>query len=323
MIWTATKIDHGTFCIRKLWYLNIRVPRHVPPATGPQTRGIFLHKFIEKFYKKDKSGIIVPKFKSADAFVNTAVVRWNYIVSRGTIQNKQIKWKDKKEPWILREEIKKICKNIYEKYSQEEPPLFTEVPSDFKFDGRHYRIRIDEIRKGKTLRDIKFSHRTPEEVKLLVDPQFTLYLLGYMVMGHEDREFAKICGVSLEEVEKWMGNPNILSENINLEYCLIRDEGIKIYPTKRNNNHYYDFCNMLQGLEKQIEEEQWKYVKRGRNCAYCDCNELCIKEARLNEPSISPEKGRQLYLFSDVPRAETVNLHRQLRLRFPQIKKES
>ena len=203
MIWTATKIDDGTFCIMSLWYQHIREPRYISSPNGAMARGIFLHKFMEHFYKTDKQGNIVPKYKSAKTFANTAKVRWNFIFSRGTTQGREIKCKDKKEPWILRAEIMNISKKVYEKYSQEEAPLFIEVPFDFHFDGRHYRGKIDEIRKNMTIRDLKTGHRKPEEEKLLVDPQFTLYTLAFMSMCYADRRFAETCGVSREEVEKW------------------------------------------------------------------------------------------------------------------------
>lgn len=321
MIWTATKINDAGFCIRNFWYLHKRKPRYVPPHTGPQTKGIFLHHFKEKsLYKRNEKGIFVLKFKSPETFANTAVNRWNFIVSRGTIQGRPIKWRDKKEPWQIREEIKKTCKKLYEKYAEEEPPLFQEVLFDFSFDGRRYRGRIDEIRKNITLRDLKFSHIIPKEAKLIVFPPFTLYSLAYMNMCYNDREFAEICEVPEEELEKWMGNPNILSEKINLEYCLLNKDGIEIFPATRNNNHYYDFCNMLDGLEKQIRDKEWDYVKRGDNCAYCGCYEECIEDAKLKKSAISPEKGKQGELFEPPPKIKQEIEHKQLRLRFPRIK---
>ncbi|MEK6818595.1 MAG: hypothetical protein AABY10_01540, partial [Nanoarchaeota archaeon] len=60
--------------------------------------------------------------------------------------------------------------------------------------------------------------------------------------------------------------------------------------------------------------------ERGRNCAYCKCNDICIKDAGLKDQEISPSEGKQLELFKDAPKQKQEKEHKQLRLKFPREK---
>lgn len=297
IVWTPTKIDQATYCLLQ-WYL-INIEKVKARTTGSMALGIFMHKRMENFFKKDGK----PIRKSAEAFANSCAGWWTrYVINSGKIRGEQIHWKDKNEPWILREIIKKMCGAIYERRIQEPLPLYTEfsIP-EFEFEGRRFRGKIDEIRFGKIsenkegpiIRDYKTGRRKPGKMKLNYDPQFTLYLLAISCLCYNDKKFAESIGISeMDSIE----SPLDFFDKIGLEYYLMRED--KLYQLKRNKAIYEDFCRMIEGLEEEIENDNFS-PQRGRLCDYCSVNEEC--DARTGKTIIRVKKPVQLRIFDRVP----------------------
>lgn len=283
-IWNPTNIDEATYC-RKKWYLIHRLGVK-KPITGSMAKGIIIHRAAEYAYKKSpETGRFVLRYHSAEDFANAIAGKkkekghgrsggwWNLIVGRGTIQGKKINWKDDVEPWTLREEIWKMCYNLYEIFSKEPAPIYTEykIP-EFEICGLRFNGRIDQLLYGPKIIDIKSGYRVPNEMKLKYDPQFTLYCLAVGCLCHTDKKFAESLGVSEEEAREWGGNPIYLSEKIEMEYLMPLEK--KRLQMKRDDIKFYDFIDTIWGLQTDFEEGR-VYSERGRLCDYCEINKAC------------------------------------------------
>ncbi len=292
LVWTPTKIDQATYCLLQ-WYL-INVEKVKVRTTGSMALGIFMHRRMEKFFKQDGK----PLRKSPEAFANSCVGWWTrHVISSGKIRGEDIHWRDEKEPWVLREVIRKICIPIYKRRLEEGCPLYTEfnIP-DFKFEGRIYRGKIDEIRPGKTgpiIRDYKTGRRRPGKMKLNYDPQFTLYLLAVSCLCYNDENFANSIGISKEDD---IESPLDFFDKIGLEYYLMRED--ELYTLKRNRVIYEDFCRMIDGLEEDIENDNFS-PQRGRLCDYCSVKEEC--DGRTGKTFVRVTKPIQLRIFDPIP----------------------
>lgn len=302
IIWTPTKIDQATFCLMQFYLINIKKIK--PKTSGRMALGVFLHRAMEKFYTERK-GVVCPKFKSPESFANAMGAMWaRFVVGTGKIKGQEISWSSKEEPWILREDLKKICSKVYERYASEHPPIYTEIVFDFELDKRRFRGRIDEIRKKEgyaVIRDLKSGSRKPGKMKLDYDQQFTVYFLAVGCLCREDQEFAESIGISKEDAERFAGNPDYLNDKIRGEYYFMRED--QIFDMRRDNLKYFDFCRMINGLEKQIFKGDI-YPERGRLCDYCSVHEECDK--RSAGILYSPEKKleTQLRFFSQIPSIE-------------------
>jgi len=319
-VWTASKIDDATFCPRFFYYAHIlKIPL---PTTGAMALGIFMHRAMSKWFWDDRGRL---RYKTAESFTNICKARWKkFVIGTGKIRGKEIAWLDEDEPWrIANYGLPLICRNVYDVCSQEEIPLFRESRFDFELDGRRYAGIIDAIirRDNKIIvRDYKSGRRKPGQMKLDFDPQFTLYFLAVASLCHGDKRFAEALKVDDETRKKWAGNPEYLPEMIEGEYFLMREK--EILPMTREDYHYYDFCNMLEGLEKMIEDEEFE-PHRGRLCDYCGAKERC-REDTLN---LQGKRSKQVLIFSspkfvDVREARNrLGNFRQRRLRWPRQKK--
>ncbi|MGB9707844.1 MAG: PD-(D/E)XK nuclease family protein [Candidatus Pacearchaeota archaeon] len=311
-VWNPTNIDEATYCPYK--YFLIHFMGIQKPVTGDMAKGIIMHKAAEYLYKKDKQTKLYQiRFRSAEDFANVIAGKkneegrgrkggwWNFIVANGTIQGKQIKWKNEAEPWIIREEIWQMCYKMYERLSKEPAPIHIEykIPI-FEINGHFFNGRIDSILYGPKIRDIKSGHRVPGDMKLKYDPQFTLYALALGCLCNKDKEFAKSIGVSEEEAKQWGGNPIYLSDKIALEYLLIMKD--EIYPMKRNDINFYDFMEMIKGMEQQFESGN-VFPERGRLCDHCEISQKC--DELTKKLSGRTAREYQIKLFGDsVPREE-------------------
>jgi len=188
-----------------------------------------------------------------------------------------------------------------ERLSKEPAPIYIEykIPV-FEVQGHFFNGRIDSILYGPKIRDIKSGHRTPGDMKLKYDPQFTLYALALGCLCNQNKEFAKSIGVSEEEAKQWGGNPIYLSDKIGLEYLLtMKDE---IYEMKRDDIKFYDFMEMISGMERQFELGN-VFPERGRLCDHCEINKECDKVTKkLGGRAVTDP---QIKIFGDaMPRAE-------------------
>ena len=311
-IWNPTNIDEATYCPYK--YFLIHFLKVQKPVTGDMAKGIIMHKAAEHLYKRDKeTGLYVIRYHSAEDFANAIAGKkkeeghgrsggwWNFKVAQGTIQGKPIRWKNDAEPWVIREEIWHMCYKMDERLSKEPAPIYIEykIPV-FEVQGHFFNGRIDSILYGPKIRDIKSGHRTPGDMKLKYDPQFTLYALALGCLCNQNKEFAKSIGVSEEEAKQWGGNPIYLSDKIGLEYLLtMKDE---IYEMKRDDIKFYDFMEMISGMERQFELGN-VFPERGRLCDHCEINKECDKVTKkLGGRAVTDP---QIKIFGDaMPRAE-------------------
>ncbi|MCL6500585.1 MAG: PD-(D/E)XK nuclease family protein, partial [Candidatus Pacearchaeota archaeon] len=180
-IWNPTKLDKASDC--RLMYHLIYVQKVPEILTGPMAVGIRIHEDMEKhFWVRDKqTGLLRPRYKSAEAFANASKAKFDYVARRGTLRGKQIEWKDDKEKYILANDVWDICYKVYETIVNDGPPIAAEYPIEpFQIDGRWFNGRIDEIRIDKTtglplIRDFKTGSRRPGEMKRKYDPQATIY----------------------------------------------------------------------------------------------------------------------------------------------------
>lgn len=270
-VWTATNIDRASDCVLQFIFSEIfKVPYKLSPR---HALGIFIHRAIENFYREDGK----PFYKSAESFSNAMASRWQFIFYKkpAKIQGREIEFKNEEEIFILKQEIKEICKKIYTRYSNEEKPLKRELQFDFFFNGKHYRGKIDEIRKNTTIRDIKTGKRTPGEMKLKYDPQFTLYTIALATMCYNSKSFCQLVNATYKKDIDFNKYLDELSEIINLEYYFVRND--EIYKMKRDYINFNEFQLMIDGLERQIENAliEGIYPERGRRCDTCIVKKFC------------------------------------------------
>jgi len=315
-VWTASKIDDATYCPRLYYYKHVRKLRF--PINASMALGIFMHRAMEKYFYNGEGK---PKYKSAESFANICKARWKRFVAKGKIRGQEISWSKKEEPYIIAETIlPEICRKVYDIVAQEDMPLFREAKFDFVLDGRRFKGKIDYITKrdGKVIvRDYKSGRRKPGNMKLDFDPQFTLYFLAVASLCHGDKRFAQALKVDDEARKKWAGNPEYLPDMIEGEYFFMR-EG-EIFPIRREAFHYYDFCNMLEGLESMIRRREFA-PQRGRLCDYCLAQNVCREETELTKEKL---RYRQLFIFQApqlVSVGEARKKIRQLRLKWGKTK---
>jgi CRISPR/Cas system-associated exonuclease Cas4 (RecB family) len=313
-VWSASKIDDATYCPRLFYYKHVRKMEF--PTNGLMALGIFIHRVMEKSFYNDGGK---PRYKTADSFANAMAGRWKrYIIKTGKIRRRKISWRDEKEPWVIANyDIPLLCKNAYEVCSQEKRPLFKEAKFDFELDGRKYRGKIDAIAKRDDkiiIRDYKSGRRKPRQMKLDFDPQFTLYFLAVGCLCYGDKRFAEALEISDEVRARWAGNPVYLPDIIQGEYFLMREK--ELLPMTRRDCHYYDFCNMLEGLENMVRDEEFE-PHRGRLCDYCEARGICREETETEEGRL---RKRQFSLFQ-APKFVSIGSSKekikQLRLKWP------
>ncbi len=314
--WSKSRYEIANTCLMKYYFQYVA---HIkPPSTPEQALGIFLHKRKEKMFK-GKPGSLKLKHKSASSFANSAVGMWKHTIAKdGMIQGKPINWKFKGQPWAMINDIKDLCIKTYDKCASEKPPLFVEYEREFYLNGHHFLVKLDEIREGYTIREYKTGFSLPEEMELKHFVQFAFYALAFSCISHQDKEFARICGVNEEDAKSFGGNPIYIDDKINLEYYRVQDNSM--HTTHLTNSDYFTLHNHLNELESKINKlSENLYPNFGHHCKLCSFQKECDEKTNkgefhsvLLEPQLDLFAPKRDNEFKDI----TLNL-------FPRKRKEN
>lgn len=296
-VWSPTKTGYILRCPRKYFFGYVCKSRKEFPITLPQTKGTFLHKRIEQFYKEDGS----PKYKSATAFANAAGHLWNKTVEKGSIKGQEINFgtKDpdeiKKLGYIINAtEIKPVLKTAYPLLAEEEMPLMVEQDLKFVFEGRAFNLQIDAIRKDKdgniVIRDFKSGRFAPDPEH--AELQFKLYGLAFCTCCHFDEEFRRKVGVSDEQAVRWGGNPIYIDENIKFEIFRLHNnkpEGLSLWRLGSVGDRL-DKLGLAEeaGIAKELREKLEAILER----VMCEEDEFCLPNLEIPE-TIIPVTGNK------------------------------
>jgi hypothetical protein len=314
IFWSASRLDKIETCKKAYWYQYVSKEKF--SSIGVMAAGILLHKKAENFYKKDGT----PKFKSAESFANASMATWQrFNINTGTVRGQEIKWKDETEPYKLKYMIGEVCKVLYEKYSNDEPPLFTEYPFKFHLEDRLYTGFIDEIRKGLVIRDHKSGYGRPNDskenpdVKLHTNHQFTIYALALTSIAKRDENFRKQIGMTEKQLEK--AKKSFILEDIVVEYHhMLTGE---TFQSKRTDTNYRELTNAIDRSVKTISDGDFS-VRRGNHCNYCLHNLACYRDTIQEERPKINEEIIQASLF-DGKNTKKPEIE-QIKIKFPRKK---
>jgi hypothetical protein len=327
--WSASKILVTSDCMMN--YYIIYEMKLKPLMNGPMAAGRHIHRKKEKFYIQDKSGLVRPRYKSAETFASAAGREFIRAVTRGGMKD-QVKWRDKKEMFIMKSYVEKICKGVYDRFEDEGPPVYVELPFKYVRDRRLFTGFIDEVRKGPVIRDYKSGKKRPKEMTRIYNPQFTLYVVSLGFKCMEDPAFAESLGISPEEAMSWRDDPDFMFKHTDLEYHHMHDD--EIIPLERGSMQYEELLKTLKGWEKRIDSGEI-YAERGEKCNWCDTKDVCDLILSPRDPSRRMPVQRDLFRELDFlegldepgdtsrvivklkkPYTEYIRKHRQVGLRF-------
>jgi len=307
--WSPTKIKVAQSCLKKYYFEYIL--RDKIPIPSYFASGIFLHKRMESLYKGN-FGNLELAFKSAESFYKQSRAIWiRKIIKEGEIQGKKIAWKNKDEPWELIGLIKQICYQAYQRGLEEGPPLGTEIPIKFEFNGNFFNLRIDEVRKGAVIRDHKTGKWSESDFELGYLTQLTMYALAISCKAHKDEAFSKVFGIS--NPEELGGNKYIISPEVETQYYHMRSGNIS--KTRRTDQHYYELKESLDDLESRIRSGLFPVNRQ--ECGRCIHQKVCDQNSSaVIYPKI---ENAQLNLFPVIKR--TKERTKQIPLRFYKARK--
>ncbi len=275
-------------------------------------KGTHLHRKIEelRLHHLRKRA----RYKSAEAFANVIANDWQRnVIKEGKIRGDKIVWKDEKQPYIIKAEIKEIGLRAYPllmKEAETNPPIIfsnltkkgnivyrTAYEFEFIYKGRGFSGEIDEIRKENDkiiIRDYKTGKWKFIEDKQGYAFQPTEYEFAVCYLCNTDETFRKILGVTKEEAESWIKEPESMSDNIIFEYYMLDlprewDDKIKEYviinknsgpviKVERENFHYKELCLNIDGANAMLSDMSDKnyYTPiRGYHCNRCFYQKEC------------------------------------------------
>lgn len=249
--WSASSMKDFYNCPRG-WYLEkIITEKSITPALA---KGIHVHRGIEnlRLHHLRKRA----RYKSAEAFGNVLANDWGRnVVKEGEIDGRKIIWEFDEQPYIIKEEIRKIGHKHYPILMEEGPPILIPIykngekpiqldmlaimenkpqPApkkhreyktayffEFRFKGRGLRGEIDEFRPNFLVRDYKTGIWKFIEKKLEYDLQPTIYLLAIsnlLLTNEELRSSLNITEAETKELEK---DPNYIKEKVKFEYYML------------------------------------------------------------------------------------------------------
>lgn len=303
--WSSSRLETKLICDRKYYLEYIKKPKPKVPIPYYFVKGKFLHRRIEKFYDEENK----PWRKSAEAFANSAGAIFSQIIKKGEIQGQEIDWQGK-NPYAIKEQIKNICREVYDQLLADGPPIIKpEYKFNFLLDGRWFNGFIDRILPGMITRDYKTTRWSPNTLDLRHTYQFTIYELAFCCYCHADGGFREAAGVTESEAAEWGGNPIFISDKVTTEYFKLhyyknKDKNIEEKPeilkTKRNDKHYFELCELIDKQTQEVEEmiELNTYIpKRGNHCDFCSHKNPCEENGYEVHP-YQNEHG-QLFLFTN------------------------
>ena len=210
-------------------------------------KGTHLHRKIEELRTNHLRCYLGKnsRYNSAKAFANIVANDWQRgPIKEGKIRGDKILWKDEKQPYYIKKQIKEICLRAYlilMEEAEKNPPIIFEKRSKngnrkFKtayefeiiYKGRGFEGEIDEIRKEEDkiiIRDYKTGRWHFIEDKLEYAFQQTEYEFAVCSLlagdGEVSEEFRKIMNISKEQANSWIKKPEELSEHIIFEYFML------------------------------------------------------------------------------------------------------
>jgi len=294
-------------------------------------RGNFLHQWMKKMYNKD--GTL--KYKSADSYANSVKGPWKQIIEQGEIQGQKINWRDESQPYVIRDQIMKTLRKVYELYSNQLPPLIIEerFKSEFEFGNEIFNLtgQVDEIRvdNGFAIRDHKTKERAPRKEVLDYDLQFTFYplIIASLIKSNSfdslSSKIPKILKGNLKSALEKTKNMNVIeiASDISLEYHLM-SKGEIVNVSKRTPEHFYELFDTISYAkelnEKYRRENKWP-VNRF-SCNECTYIERCYEDSQNNKLE---EITKQSEIFSKpcMP-VKIINKNKTERIKFPKAKKK-
>lgn len=328
--YSYTRLNTLQTCLKQHYYIYLdRIPE-LEVWTPNMLKGTFLHKMCELSFIKEDVGKLRLRYKSRDAFLNVAENYFKrYIGGRNSYRGIRVQWEYPRQDWqFFYKEAKDILGVFYQNSQAEGPPLAVEVPIKANIDGGDVVVGvIDVIRKknigfGLKIRDHKYYPGGLSENHANFDPQLTLYLA---ILTSDLATFGPITrnylGIQRDEARKIAGD-SFLSENIDLEYNLLHENG-KIVRVTRTPKHYFDFLKAFE-----LNKFKYQYAKitgnfareRGPHCDYCPARVRCNNETL--------EEKAQLLLLPEIesididPHFVKRKVKNLIRISFPRRKKQ-
>ncbi len=320
MYYSPTGLESILECPRRR-YLNKKFRKKL---TWPDlAKGTHMHRKIEelRLHHLRKSMGKNNRYNSAEAFANVIANDWQQgPIKEGKIRGDVILWDedDKSQPYRIKEEIRKIGLRIYPiliKEQEKNPPfIFTNLTKkgninyntsyefEFTYKSRGFTGEIDEIRKEDdkiVIRDYKTGKWKFVEDKQEYAFQPTEYLFAVCLLSKKDETFRKILGITEEQVNSWIKEPELLSDNIIFEYFMtdlptewdkekkefvvVEENPNPIIRVERNIRHYRELClgiNAANAWQSDMKDRNYITPIKGTHCKRCfyqqECDEMTI-----------------------------------------------
>ncbi len=345
ILWSYSRLTTAKQCLKAYYYDKIRKPKPKIHLTPDIVAGSVLHERIEGLYhprdvfKELKSGPKLikkkgtPKKESAEDFADASQGLWFRYTQwhdEGLFGRRPIRWKSKQERFVWGHIIHELAYTIYENYSQQEPPLFTEFKLPVLWiDGLRMHGIADEIRYPLTIRDHKSRKQRISDLDLKYDMQFTMYAAILSIKCSESEKFARYIGATDEHIAGLQEDPLYLMDKFNCEHHWLQTGWVQkgekrkvevITAPPRTRQHLDEIIETMHELDGKIKDVDFK-AERGRHCNWCFFQEVCDSERDNN---IVPNVPYQHRLFDPAPPPQRRKAgHRQYRLFPPQRRKVS
>ena len=336
--WSSTRLNFANYCKRRYFLKYILREEQLLPSV--YRRGSLMHNLMchektgvtfwdrlgkKEEIKRNKKGKVISKkkYSNPEEFVDYAQGQWLMMCNQDEKAGRSIEWRFDGEMWeIYNHYIPQVCNPLFDYAVNEGPPIYSELKFDFLFEKRRFKGKIDEIRLNResiVIRDYKTESPWAGEMKLLGNPQLTLYCFAVCSLAYKDGEFAKSIGLENER-ERFFGNPNYISDRIKPELFMFdtlrRDpETTKsmpelIYRTTRKDDDILALFLNLQDIEEEVKEFLSRRKKLipstefGKKCDDCDMRKSCLSvlERELeflksDKDSLKDKTGQRYFSF--------------------------
>jgi hypothetical protein len=316
---SSSQINEANYCTMK-YYLS-RVLKRKSLRLVAYEKGNLIHRTIEHFFdflgteeevEKDRKRRKLAKekkhFFDRDSFVDYVVKKWIQVIkgderSRESAESEQnpekrreilentICWGYDGQGWVIKNKFPDICRPLFDFLIQIGPPLFSELPFNFLIGNYRIRGRIDEVRLigGQiVLRDFKTGYPRFKEMKILRDPQLTIYNAGLCTQLKYDSEMRRIFGLE-GKIDEFMAGGRFLSPNLREEFFMVEALAVDpatqkippqvLIPATREDSDLYEVLDMIDGTRRKINEGI-VYPESGKKCDDCDQKYNCLAESK-------------------------------------------
>ncbi|MBS3172343.1 PD-(D/E)XK nuclease family protein [Candidatus Woesearchaeota archaeon] len=273
IIWSPSRLKVAESCMAKYYYMYIKP--ETSTSTAEMAMGDLFHRLMQEFYKESGE----PKYKSAEAFANTAVARWQFMIRQEATKGRKIVWGYKAEPYVFKNKIIPETGNIiYNTYQNRIPPVENEFGFNVEIDGIHYRGFIDAIfpfseQTGKVaVADFKTHRVEPRKEKLRTDHQFTVYHLIVGFLLKNNLELRRKVGIP-DDLAEIVGIDGVyMSPHIEMQWHQLRNGNI--IPTERTDKDYPWLVRSIEDRVEQIEKQNFSRHP-GYDCNFCPVKRKC------------------------------------------------